>query len=75
MRRAFDASAGRCQSAIGDLVLRISASVVRRFAGHAMSPRHHGSLAVFDDRQIELAAAGIRPLMVVMRGSQVIGVP
>jgi len=28
-----------------------------------------------DDRRIALAAAGIRPVMVVMRKSQVIGLP
>jgi hypothetical protein len=33
------------------------------------------SQKVFDDRRIALAAAGKGPVIVVMRGSQVIGLP
>ena len=48
------------------LVSLISADVTRRFAGHAVPPRHHGSQTMSDDRRIALTEAGRRPVMVVL---------
>lgn len=55
------------------LVRRVSVGVTPRFAEHAVPPRHHGSQTMVDDRRIALAAAGIRPVMIVMRKSQIFG--
>jgi len=51
-------SLGR-RSHLSDLVPRVSAGVVPRFAGHGVPPRHLESQTVFDGRRIALAAAGI----------------
>ena len=60
---------------VGDHVPLVTVGVVPRFVRHAVSPGHHGSQTLFDDRWIALVAAGLRPVMVVMRKSQVIGLP
>ena len=65
-------SLGRARDNI-DLVSRVSAGVAPCFAGRAVPPRHHRSQTAFYDRRIALTAAGIRPVMVVLRGSHVTG--
>ena len=65
-------SLGRTRD-ISDLVPRVSVGVVPCFAGHAVPLRHLGSQKMVDDRRIALAAASIRPVMVFMRKSQVMG--
>ena len=65
-------SLGRARD-ISDLVPRVSAGVGPRFAGHAVPRRDHGLQTMSDDRRIALAAAGRRPVMVVLRGSHVTG--
>ena len=55
------------------LVSLISAGVTRRFAGHAVPPRHDWSQAVFGDRRIALDVAGGGPVNGATRKSQTFG--